>query len=213
MQTRNHGPLTTRPSADAGIAIGPILFVIALLGIIAAVIAAGSDGFGTATIADRIYNDVYSQANLIRTKINECNIKYGTNENGDGFPPSNNMSTGDLACSLVCLGDPANSESGNDCEGNAMTSQNLWYGIRPTTLPPPSAGMGPWSYINDGAAGGRCIWAQPTTPNSSIGEGLTHAATKFSSQEIVFNGSGTTQRFVIWITYPTGTPDTLCTSP
>ena len=64
-----------RFSSNAGIAIGPILFVIALLGILAAVIAAGTGDFGTATVADRAYNDIYSQANLIRTKINECNLE------------------------------------------------------------------------------------------------------------------------------------------
>src|SRR6185312_2545386 len=102
--------------ANAGIAIGPILFIIALLGILAAVIAAGTGDFGTATVADRIYNDIYSQANLIRTKINECNLKYGTNNNGDGWPPSD-PTNGTALCALTCEGDPNTAMSGNDCEG------------------------------------------------------------------------------------------------
>ena len=38
-----------RPPADAGIAIGPILFIIAVLGILAAAIAAGSGSFSNST--------------------------------------------------------------------------------------------------------------------------------------------------------------------
>jgi hypothetical protein len=41
-----------RPSADAGIAIGPILFIIAVLGILAAAIAAGSGSFTTSTTSE-----------------------------------------------------------------------------------------------------------------------------------------------------------------
>jgi hypothetical protein len=200
--------------SDSGIAIGPILFVIALLALIGTVLAAGTGGFGTATVADRVYNDMYSQANLIRTKINECNIKYLTSgTNGDGYPSS--AGTGTQVCALTCEGDVNNSESGTDCAGNSLTSQNLWFGIRPTVLPPPTAGMNQWYYINAGASGGRCIWTQPSSAISAgINEGLTHAATKFSSQEVIYNpGSNTTPRFVIWVTYPTGTASTYCASP
>lgn len=41
-----------RPLADAGIAIGPILFIIAVLGILAAAIAAGSGSFTTSTTSE-----------------------------------------------------------------------------------------------------------------------------------------------------------------
>ena len=40
---------SSRLSADAGIAIGPILFIIAVLGILAAAIAAGSGSFSNST--------------------------------------------------------------------------------------------------------------------------------------------------------------------
>jgi hypothetical protein len=197
---------------DAGIAIGPILFVIALLGIIGTVIAAGTGGFGMASVTDRVYNDMYSQANLIRTKINECNIRYGTNNNGDGFPASD-TNNGTPVCALDCEGDPSTSVAGNDCSGNGMTEQNLWYGIRPTILPQPTTGMSQWYYMNAGASGGRCIWAAPSSPSAGITQGLTQTAAKFTSQEVIFNPSGTTQRFVLWITYPTGTADSHCASP
>ncbi len=42
----------TRWSADAGIAIGPILFIISILGILAAAIAAGSGSFTTGTSSE-----------------------------------------------------------------------------------------------------------------------------------------------------------------
>jgi hypothetical protein len=203
---------------DSGIAIGPILFVIALLALIGTILATGTTGFGTASVADRVYNDMYSQTNLIRTKINECNIKYlTTGTNGDGYPPdaSGLSSTGTPVCALTCEGDPSSTETGNDCLGNTMTKQNLWYGIRPTVLPPPTSGMDQWYYHNGGASGGRCIWAKPsTTISAGINQGLTQAASKFSGQEVIFNSSGGgTPKFVIWVTYPTGTADALCSSP
>ena len=103
---------------DAGIAIAPILFVIALLALLATVIAAGTGDFSTATSADRTYNDINSQANLVRTKINECNLKYGTNNNGDGYPAADPIN-GTPVCALACLGDPATPETGSDCQGTA----------------------------------------------------------------------------------------------
>jgi len=201
-----------RFSTDTGIAIGPILFVIAMLGILAAVISAGSSDFGSASITDRVYSDVHSQANLLRAKINECNLKYGTNNNGDGWPASD-PSTGTLVCALKCIGDPSTAETGNDCAGNALTMQNLWSGMRPAQLPPPTSGFNQWHYMNDGASGGRCIWTNPSgTASPAVIAGLTKTATKFSSQEVVYNPAGTSQNFVIWITLPTGTPNSLCAS-
>src|SRR5689334_18647741 len=44
--------MTERFSSEAGIAIGPILFIIAILGILAAAIAAGSCSFTAGTIGE-----------------------------------------------------------------------------------------------------------------------------------------------------------------
>ena len=196
---------------DAGIAIAPILFVIALLALLATVIASGTGDFSTATSADRAYNDLYSQANLIRAKINECNLKYGTNLNGDGYPPDPTTPT--PVCALICQGDPATAETGNDCQGNPITLQNLWSGLRPAQLPPPTSGFNQWFYTNAGTSGGRCIWAQPSgSASTGMQSGLAKAASRFSSQEVVYNPAGTTQRFVIWITLPTGAADAHCAS-
>ncbi len=202
-----------RLPSNSGIAIGPILFVIALLGILATVVAAGTSDFGTASVADRAYNDMYTQANLIRTKINECNLKYGTNNNGDGWPPSD-TSNGTPVCALTCLGDPSTALSGTDCQGNGMTDQNIWNGMRPATLPPPTAGVDQWFYINAGTSGGRCIWADPSggSLNEGLLAGFTKASSKFSSQEAAFNAGGTSKRFVVWITPATGAADSHCLS-
>src|SRR5580692_5056365 len=47
--SKNNNPIVTRFASDAGIAIGPILFIIAILGILAAAIAAGSGSFTSST--------------------------------------------------------------------------------------------------------------------------------------------------------------------
>lgn len=205
--------------SQAGIAIGPILFVIALLAILAAVVASDRGGFGVAIVSDRITADIQSQASLIRTKINECNIKYGTDLNGDGYPASD-TSNGTLVSALNCEGDPTG-------------LQNLWNGSRATVLPPPTNGFGPWHYINTNgsglggtATGGRCIWSVPTTSNpvgnSALVAGLIKASEKFTHQtscsdaascgatEVIYDPASTSQKFVLWITIPTGSPDSHC---
>lgn len=204
---------------QSGIAIGPILFVIALLAILATVIASDPGGLNTAGISDRIAADIQSQASLIRTKINECNIKYGTNLNGDGYPASD-TTNGTLVSALNCEGDP-------------VGTQNLWSGQRPTTLPPPTSSFGQWYYLNTNgsglggtATGGRCIWVVPTIAspkgNSGLVDGLTKAASKFTHQttcsdqatcsaaEVIYDPASTSQKFAVWISIPTGTPDAHC---
>jgi hypothetical protein len=198
---------------DAGIAIGAILFIVAMLAVIAAVIAAGTGDFGTASIADRITSDITTQANLIRAKILECNTMYGTNANNDGYPASGGGVV-DVG-TLECAGDPAG-------------AQNLWSGERPAELPPPTTGFADWQYINTNgsgfggtATGGRCIYAEPTVSNpnqvAGIVSGLTKAASRFRSatsytvgNEVIYDPASASQKFVVWITYPTGTPDSAC---
>ncbi len=202
-----------RLAANAGIAIGPILFVIALMGVLAVVISAGSGGFSNTGVSDRVNADIVSQANLIRTKINEC-LKYGTNANYDGYPASD-TSSGTLVSAL-------------DCAGDDPSVQNLWSGARATMLPQPTSGFSSWMYINTNptglggvAAGGRCIWITPnvSTPinNRGMVDGLSKASRKFtssssysSSAEVIYDPSSASQKFVVWITMPTGTPDSHC---
>ncbi len=201
-------------SSETGIAIGPILFVLAILGIIAAVIATNIGDFGTASVVDRVSADIQSQANLIRAKINECNTKYGTNANGDGFPSSDAVN-GTAVSLLACAGDPSG-------------LQSLWSGARPANLPAPTPGFSNWYYINTNGSGlggtptgGRCIWIVPTTANPKnvvgIVQGLSKAAGKFNSgttytagNDVVYDPASTSQKFVVWITAPTGTADSHC---
>lgn len=206
--------LSRRPSSTAGIAIGPILFVLALLGILAGVLAAGTGGFSTIGVADRVTADVVSQANLIRSKINECQMQYIANAiDNSAAPPWDSVSdcehdsypcsvaTGTLVSALTCPGDPLGSDS---------KQQSVWTGVRVTALPPPTAGFSDWKYLNAAASGGgRCIWT--TGPyNSGVVAGLTQAATKFSSSEAKYSAGANPQKFVVIITPATGTLDSLC---
>jgi hypothetical protein len=204
--------ISQRFQSSAGIAIGPILFVIALLAILAAAISVGGDSFSTAGVADRVGADVQAQANLIRSKIMECNLLYGTINNLNGYP-SSDTSVGSLVSTLNCSGDPAG-------------AQSLWSGSRVTMLPPPTSGFDNWHYINPDTSttrpvGGICIWTSPTVANAAsnagIVEGLSKAARKFSnsasfdvSSEVTYDPANSSQKFTLWIVMPTGTPNANC---
>lgn len=210
-------PNVRRLSRRAGIAIGPILFVLAILGILAAVLSVGSTDFSVASIADRLTADIPAQANLIRAKILECHLLYGTNNNFDSYPQTSDTVNGALVSSLSCTGD------------NNGSGSNLWTGLRAAFLPPPSTGMNAWYYVNTNgvgqggtAIGGRCIWTTPSVSNPSSNKGyvtgLTKAASKFTNSTsndgastVNYNPASTSQRFVVWITLPTGTPAANCT--
>jgi len=198
---------------NAGIAIGPILFILALLGILASVMSAGSGGsLGSAGITDRVKSDIVSQANLIRTKINECQMQYlinGTNNSsapcaGDPYPCSD-QTNGTAVSALTCPNDPL--DSGNE--------RSLWTGLRVASLPPPTSGFGAWTYFNAGLTGGRCFYTAPTNGKSSaaIVDGLKRSAEKFTSQEISYDNTSASQKFVVFITRPTGTVDSHCAVP
>ncbi len=198
---------------DAGIAIGPILFVLALLGILASVFSAGSGGsLGSAGVTDRIKSDVVAQANLIRTKIHECNMQNlvnGTNYSsapcaGDPYPCSD-QTNGTTAQDLTCPNDPL--DGGNE--------RSLWTGLRVALLPPPTKGFNNWTYFNAGTSGGRCIYTTPISGNGSaaVVSGLQMAAQKFSSQELSYDDSSAAQKFVVFITRPTGSVDSHCAVP
>jgi hypothetical protein len=212
--------VSKRFSPNAGIALGPILFILAILGILAAVLGSGSTGFSTAGITDRIAAEIPSQANLIRSKINECNLMYGTTPgNYDGFPFSGAVS---IAISTVtCNGDPS----------TPVNLQNVWSGNRPSNLPPPTNGFGNWNYMNSNtdavtvtggtAPHGRCIWIKPTNPSGSITDGLIKSAKKFTTSahndgasEVNFDPTSTYKRFVVWISAPpaAGQEDNDCNS-
>jgi len=173
----------TRPrlTSHAGIAIGPILMVIALLAVIAGVMAAGSGTFSSNASVDRIRTEVRGQANLIRAKIQECYMVTMGNLNF-GYP----IGSGVLVRNLNCPGDPTG-------------DQNLWTGARETDLPPAVPGFDEWVYYN--YASGRCISIKPTssTPPLAIRDGLTILSGLFSVNERHLDTAGD-WTLSIWLT-------------
>lgn len=207
----------SRLRSDAGIAIGPILFMLAILGLIATVMATNSGGFSVAGVQDRISADIVSQANMIRSKINECQLQYLTNgvDNSaapclhDAYPCSDQTALpggGTNVSALTCPGDPL------DGDGD---QQNIWTGLRVAQLPPQTKGFSDWKYMNAGDAGGRCIWTAPSSGNTSSGvvAGLTQSAAKFTSEEVSYLPASNTQKFVVFITAPTGSVNEHCAVP
>jgi len=193
--------------SDAGIAIGPILFVIAILGLIATVISSNIGSYGSTSVIDRIAADIPSQANLIQAKINECNLKYGTVLESV-YP--NTGGTVTLVSALNCPGDPTG-------------SQNLWTGLRPAVLPQPTSGFAAWNYVSN-TTGGICIFTSPSSPSNNTLEGLKRAIKKYANQttcnnsstpcssEVLFNPASAAQKFVLWISLPSASsaPDPNC---
>jgi hypothetical protein len=187
----------SRFSSQAGIAIGPILFVIALMAVIG-IAMSSSNNFTTSTITpDRVSADIKSQANLIRNKILECYTNgYDRGDLPDKYPASTGNGT------LVEV---------LECPSYNSGSQNLWSGQSPASLPPPPAGFHKWYYVNAGVSGGRCIRIEPTsTSDLGLKNGLVQASTSFSTMELLYDTNSTTQRFILWITRPSGSPSADC---
>lgn len=204
-----------RAPSDAGIAIGVVLFVIALLAVLAIAMSSGSNTVGSTVVTDRVRSDVKTQANLIRAKIMECN-QYSAErgELGDKYPYSNASGTSfsttpQLVSSLNCLAFVS--------ETTTLPSglTHLWTGAHQATLGPPSNGLDEWYYVNAGSVGGRCIRIQPlagSVNDTGIRTGLSQAFSAFSSQEGIYAPGSSSQRFILWITAPSGTPDSNCQS-
>jgi hypothetical protein len=211
-----------RFSTSAGIAIGPILFVIALLGILATVASSGIGNFGMATTTDRVSADLYSQANLIRSKINECYMQ-SLNKESSALVDNSEAPPFDGAASR-CPHDPypCSSADGTDVEDltcpydplNGEGNQpNVWTGVRLAQMPPPTPGFNAWQYMNAGNAGGRCFWTSPISPGSAVNAGIAKVASKFSSQEAAYDTGSDSQKIVIFVTPPSGEVNENCAVP
>jgi hypothetical protein len=192
-------PVSARFNSEAGIAIGMILFVIAIMAVIGTAISASGNFIGSTITPDRVIADIKAQTFLIRSKILECyTLGFDRGDLSDKYPLS--TGTGTLVEELQCL-------------SYASGQQSLWSGQSPATLPPPPAGFNKWYYKNAGSTGGRCIRIQPLTASATdtgIRAGLAQVATNFSDVERVYTAGSSSQRFIIWITAPTSTPDTDC---
>ncbi|MCL2473687.1 MAG: hypothetical protein FWF23_02110 [Alphaproteobacteria bacterium] len=71
--------------SNSGIAIGSILFLILLLGILTVAFASTSGNFGAALSSDRVVNEIYTQANLIRNTIAKCKAEFEMRRNISSF--------------------------------------------------------------------------------------------------------------------------------
>jgi hypothetical protein len=142
-----------------------------------------------------------SQANLIRNKILECFTNgYDRGDLVDKYPAS--TGNGTLVENL-------------DCPSYNTGAQNLWAGQSPATLPKAPNGFDKWVYVNAGASGGRCVRIQPSSGNTAdvgLKGGLAQAANAFSSMELIYDPNSSSQRFIIWITKPTGAASVDCGS-
>ncbi|MDD4616766.1 MAG: hypothetical protein PHW76_06615 [Alphaproteobacteria bacterium] len=200
---------------SAGFAIGPILFVIAMFALLGTVLATGGNDFQSASISDRVNADVTAQANMIRNTINNCNLQYSmalrlirdsdgaaASEADDPYPYGSALGAATDVRSLKC---------------NPMGNVPLWGGKGDGTdgssgilLPQPTKGFDEWTYVNDGATGGRCIFTKPSgSASRAVTEGLKRAAAKFNASsaitltnEVVFNPASASQKFIVWITLP-----------
>ena len=196
----------TRPTlpAAAGIAVAPILFVIAIIGVIIAALSAGGNSLGGAAIReDRVIADLGGQIDLIRAKIDECVMltrQQPTYANPNPvqytYPGNTQLDTPIAVSALNCPGDPAG-------------RQNLWTGARPSALPAPPSGFAAWQYVNHGnpddgvSPGGICIRIQALA--AQAGDTMLQAAVaavlkRYSAGEYTFTNTG--QPLVFWIKRP-----------
>lgn len=176
---------------NSGIAIGPILFVVALLGVLAAFFASDMGSMGSASREDTITALLTSQTNLIRSKFNECNMIRGS------WPTSN--SEGTLVSDVTCPGDPP----GQD---------NLWTGVRVNQLPQPPQRFNQWTYYDySSGGGGRCVRISPASASDpATRTGIRRTASKFTSQEVSYDPNSGSQSFIVWITPPSSSAGTNC---
>jgi hypothetical protein len=219
-----------RFSSQSGIAIGVILFALAIIAVIVVAMSATGNFSGNTISIDRTSAEVKSQGNLIRTKIVECfrnGVEMANVEciNNTYIPSQSAYSrqalcgTGKTVSDLTTLY-PTSTGSGTlvsdlDCPSYGSGAQNLWTGQSAAMLPNPPTGFDPWVYVNAGDVGGRCIRIQPSTGNATndaLKQGLVEASNGFSDLERIYNHNSGSQRFIIWITRPSGAGDANCGS-
>lgn len=193
----------TRLHPESGIAIGIILFVVAMLAVLGIAISSSGNFMGTTVTPDRVAADIKSQGNLIRSKLLEC-FSYGrATERGD---------LSDLYPTTTGSGTAV---SALDCPSYTAGQQNLWTGQAPASLPPAPTGFDAWVFVNGGAASGRCIRTQPSTGMATdigIKNGLGQVSHNFSSDELVYDSNSSSQRFILWVTKPTVSAGADCSS-
>lgn len=218
---------------DSGIAIGVILFVIAIIAAISIALGAGNVFTGSIITPDRVTANIKSQGLLIIQKIRECRGNGFENEKLRCYPkcavyaPLNGIlncspvAATDASCQTIDENSFYSTSTGNGtavaslvCPSFGAGANNLWTGQSPTPLPPPTSGFDAWYYVDaSGTGGGRCIRTQPLPANANdagIKSGIANTASSFTSAEMTYDPNSASQRFILWITPPTGTPDPNC---
>ncbi len=209
-----------RISSESGLAVGVILFALALVAVIAAVMNAGSMMGGSTIVIDRVAADTTSQGNLIVSKIRQC---YSNGLDNKTLDCSNNVGGSRSGCTGTSPTDltafyPTSTGSGTavsalDCPSYGAGVQNLWTGQAPSMLPPPTNGFDAWTYVNAGDVNGRCIRIQPnvaTVDDQAVRAGLAQAANSYAAQEYTYTAGSSSQRFILWITRPSGAASADC---
>jgi hypothetical protein len=212
-----------RLAPDAGIAIGAILFALALIAVVSIAMSAGGGNIGNVISIDRVTADIKSQGLMITNKIRECYTNGYANKQLDCSNNTFDALSGTWTrpgCSPIDTDAlyPASTGSGTaiesvTCPSYGVGLQNLWSGQSPAMLPPPTNGFDKWYYVNAGSTGGRCIRIQPqpaTVNDSGMRNGLIEAANSFSASELTFVSGSISQRFILWITRPSGAASADC---
>ena len=199
---------SSRFHSSSGIVIGPILFVIFLLGILTVAVASSPNNFGIILSVDKITNEVYTQANLIRNTIIKCKTEFDIRRNlasfgekqlcprpkGGGYPLSLDVGSSieDLRCSSLAQAIRDTGECGffiNDAfvsdSNPSEIGASIWASGTDDIIPPTGINkeFTEWKYVNDMEnGGGVCFWIAPRNPDTSnpaFIEGLQRAADKF----------------------------------
>ena len=216
--------------SNAGIAIGPILFIVAIMAVIAVAVSSATGGFSTVLSADKIESEVFNQASLIRNKIIKCKAEFDLRRNlssfsgkqlcpnpdGGGFPVSleEGSRIDELMCSsLVQVLKDSGGEccfwQDDGCENLNVVSigDSIWEDAVP---PSGMSGFKPWKYINDiKNGGGICFWIEANFKNDTVSEGFARAALKFRHSNSVADGIAnysevivSADKFIMWIVPP-----------
>lgn len=217
--------MKNRLSSESGIAIGVILFALAIIAAVTIAMSASNSMMSTSSVtAERIIAEVKSQGDLILTKIRQCYSEAVSDEQtscANNAYDAVNLTWSRPACSSIdrtayypAGASPGVLVSSVTCPGyNSSNGTNLWTGRTPSMLPPPSTGLADWVYVNAGDSGGRCIRIQPlpsTVNDAAVRNGLLQAANGFGAAEYVYTPGSASQRFIIWVTRPSGSASADC---
>lgn len=194
----------TKLNAQPGIALAPLLMVIALIAVLVGALGAGANMFGANALnSDRITFELRGQIDQIRAKLDECIMLTRQQAVPQFLYPGFDQL--DTALNVADL----------NCPRDAAGMQNLWQGARPSGLPAHPQNFTDWTYINHGdpdfvSPGGICISIRPvdatTAGNDAVKAAIQAVLKRYSPDEYTYDPNSANQRLIIWIRRPlTGT--------